>query len=294
MRNGNVVATTTTGPDGSYTFDHLPDGAYSVRVQPGSVPAGLNATTPTALPATITNGNDVTGLNFGYDSPTGAIGDRVWFDVDGDGVQDASEAGISGVTLELLNGAGQVIATEVTNNSGTYLFDDLADGTYTVRVVAATLPAGLTNTFGGVQQAATVTNASTDLSKDFGYQPSGTISGRVFNDVDGNGTIDAGEAGHPGCDRRTGGRQRRRRRHDPHRPRRHLHVRPPPRRRVLRARAAGLGPGGPQRHHPDVAPGDGHQRRRRRRRELRLRLAHGRDRRPRVVRRRWRWCPGRR
>ncbi len=49
--NGNVVATTTTGPDGSYTFDHLPDGAYSVRVQPGSVPAGLNATTPTSLPA---------------------------------------------------------------------------------------------------------------------------------------------------------------------------------------------------------------------------------------------------
>ncbi len=42
-------------------------------------------------------------MNFGYDSPTGAIGDRVWFDVDGDGVQDAGEQGIPGVTLELLN-----------------------------------------------------------------------------------------------------------------------------------------------------------------------------------------------
>ena len=107
-----VVATTTTGPDGAYTFDHLPDGAYTVRVQPGSVPAGLNPTTPSSLPAVITGGNDVTGLNFGYDSPTGAIGDRVWFDVDGDGVQDAGEDGISGVTLELINAAGQVIATE--------------------------------------------------------------------------------------------------------------------------------------------------------------------------------------
>ncbi len=197
--NGDVVATTTTGPDGTYTFDHLPDGAYSVRVQPGSVPAGLNPTTPTSAPAVVAGGSDVTGVNFGYDSPTGAIGDRVWFDVDGDGVQDAGEAGISGVTLELLNGAGQVIATESTNSSGGYLFDGLADGTYTVRVVAATLPAGLTNTFGGVQQAATVTNASTDLTKDFGYQPSGTITGRVFNDTDGDGTIDAGEAGIPGA-----------------------------------------------------------------------------------------------
>ncbi|MBL9089015.1 MAG: carboxypeptidase regulatory-like domain-containing protein, partial [Planctomycetia bacterium] len=197
--NGDVIATTTTGPDGTYTFDHLPDGAYTVRVQPGSVPAGLNATTPTSLPAVISNGADVTGLNFGYDSPTGAIGDRVWFDVDGDGVQDAGEAGIAGVTLELVNAAGQVIATEVTNSAGSYLFVGLADGTYTVRVVAATLPAGLTNTFGGTQQSATVLNASTDLSKDFGYQPSGTISGRVFNDVDGDGTTDAGEPGIPGA-----------------------------------------------------------------------------------------------
>ncbi|MBL9089324.1 MAG: carboxypeptidase regulatory-like domain-containing protein, partial [Planctomycetia bacterium] len=205
--NGNVVATTTTGPDGSYTFDHLPDGAYTVRVQPGSVPAGLNATTPTSIPANIVGGADVSGLNFGYDSPTGAIGDRVWFDVDGDGVQDAGEAGIPGVTLELLNAAGQVIATEVTNSAGGYLFDGLADGTYTVRVVAATLPAGLTNTFGGAQQSATLTNASSDLSKDFGYRtstppppppPGGAIGDRVWADTDGDGVQDTDELGLPG------------------------------------------------------------------------------------------------
>ena len=137
--------------------------------------------------------------NFGFDSPTGAIGDRVWFDTDGDGVQDAGEAGIAGVTLELRNSVGQVIATTTTNSAGAYLFSGLADGTYTVRVVPASLPAGLTNTFGGAQQTATITGASTDLSKDFGYQPSGTISGRVFNDTDADGVQDLGEPGTPGA-----------------------------------------------------------------------------------------------
>ena len=51
------------------------------------------------------------------------------------------------------------------------------------------------NTFGGAQQAATVTNGSTDLSKDFGYRPTGAVSGRVFEDVDRDGTVDVGEPG---------------------------------------------------------------------------------------------------
>ena len=32
---------------------------------------------------------------------TGAIGDRVWIDADGDGVQDPGEAGLAGVTVQL-------------------------------------------------------------------------------------------------------------------------------------------------------------------------------------------------
>ena len=50
------------------------------------------------------------------------IGNRVWRDTNGDGVQDPGEAGISGVTVHLYNAANALIATAVTNTNGEYYF----------------------------------------------------------------------------------------------------------------------------------------------------------------------------
>jgi hypothetical protein len=66
------------------------------------------------------------------------IGNRVWIDSDNDGVQDAGETGVPGVTVQLLNGSGVVIASEVTDANGNYYFGS-ADGvlpktTYVVRL----------------------------------------------------------------------------------------------------------------------------------------------------------------
>ena len=64
---------------------------------------------------------------------TASVGDRVWNDADGDGVQDAGEAGINGVTVELLDAYGNVIATTTTSGDGNYGFANLIAGNYTVR-----------------------------------------------------------------------------------------------------------------------------------------------------------------
>ena len=96
----------------------------------------------------------------------GSIGDAVWFDVNGDGVQDAGEPGIAGVTMKLLDGLGNPILQDpvtgaivdatfpgavpyvaVTDVDGNYLFENLPPGDYTVMVDTATLPPGLTQTF---------------------------------------------------------------------------------------------------------------------------------------------------
>ncbi len=87
-----------------------------------------------------------TDVDFGYRG-TASLGDRVWNDADGDGVQDAGEAGLTGVTVELLNGDGTVIATTTTGADGIYTFSNLLAGSYTVRVVSSTLPAGSAPTF---------------------------------------------------------------------------------------------------------------------------------------------------
>ncbi|MFC7404780.1 DUF5979 domain-containing protein, partial [Georgenia alba] len=54
--------------------------------------------------------------------PPVEIGNRVSFDADQDGQQSADEPGIPGVTVELVDSAGEVIGTQQTAEDGTYYF----------------------------------------------------------------------------------------------------------------------------------------------------------------------------
>ncbi len=50
------------------------------------------------------------------------IGNRVWFDNDRDGEQDPADPALTGITVELLNKDGELVATATTNENGHYLF----------------------------------------------------------------------------------------------------------------------------------------------------------------------------
>ncbi|MBK9462535.1 MAG: carboxypeptidase regulatory-like domain-containing protein [Sphingobacteriales bacterium] len=60
-------------------------------------------------------------------------------DTNGDGIQDAGEPGVSGVTVTLYDANGDVLATTTTDASGAYSFTNLPPDTYQV---GFTLPAG--------------------------------------------------------------------------------------------------------------------------------------------------------
>lgn len=132
--------------------------------------------------------------DFGIDENLGTIGDFVWLDTDGDGIQDAGEVGIAGVTIYVIDpSTGDTIATAITDATGHYLVN-VEPGTYTVVVVPID---GYDNTT-PTTWTATVTPDGYDLDNDFGFiLPAGqySLGNYVWNDTNGNGSQDGGEQG---------------------------------------------------------------------------------------------------
>ena len=235
-----VIATTTTASDGSYSFSvapgsyvvgfSLPSGYFFTAQDAGgndALDSDANATTGKTGVITVVAGQTYNTSDAGLQMTAAAvIGDRIWLDEDADGVQDAGEAGIPNVTVELRDGVctpGVDCPTVVTDSEGNYLFTDVVPGSYTVAVVSG-LPAGLsanpTYDEDGIGTAnttsVTVSAGQEYVTADFGYNwtsvtdvnnpgpgTTGAIGDRVWIDADGDGVQDPGEAGLRGRDRHT-------------------------------------------------------------------------------------------
>jgi large repetitive protein len=132
------------------------------------------------------------------------IGNTVYRDWNGNGVQDATDGGLPGVTVQLYASNGTtLLASQVTDANGNYLFTGLGAGTYVVKVGSG-VPAGYTLTGSPAaplsnQYTATVTANQQLLTVDFGYRPGGTgsISGITFDDQNNDGDYDVGDPGIP-------------------------------------------------------------------------------------------------
>jgi protocatechuate 3,4-dioxygenase beta subunit len=184
--DGSVDATATTDASGNYSFTGLAPGTYRVREVPQT---GWTQTTANPADATVTSGDNVTA-NFGNFQKITIAGQK-FNDRNGNGSLDAGEPGLAGWTIQLDNGAnGSVDATTTTDASGNYSFTGLGPGTYRVREVQQT---GWTQT---TANPADVTPTSgTNSTASFGNFQKITIGGRKFNDLNGNGALDAGESG---------------------------------------------------------------------------------------------------
>jgi protocatechuate 3,4-dioxygenase beta subunit len=220
-----LIATDVTDLSGIYTFTNLAGNGndYLVTLNEADLPAGYIqtgdpdqpgvpcTTCDASSPVTLTTAS-ITTTDFGY-QPTGyaSIGDRVWRDADGDGVQDASETGIAGASVLLYqdqNGNGLIdpedalVATDLTDAGGIYTFANLAPGDYIVQLADANFDpgsplAGLTQSNGTTNRVAVELSAGeTVTNADFGYANS-TLGGTLWQDNNGNGTQDFGEPGIP-------------------------------------------------------------------------------------------------
>jgi protocatechuate 3,4-dioxygenase beta subunit len=219
--NGVVVATTTTDANGKYIFTDLTAGVYSVAfVAPAgytfsptdvgnddTVDSDANQTTGHTNTVTLADGDINTTVDAGL-CAVAAIGDFVWHDLNCNGIQDAGEPGVQGVTVMLLDANGNVVATQQTDVNGHYLFSNLDPGNYSVKFTA---PAGFTfspanqgandnidsdaNQVTGVTGIYTLKDGQTDLSADAGLCAVAAIGDFVWHDLNCNGIQDAGEPG---------------------------------------------------------------------------------------------------
>ena len=229
--------TATTDANGNYTFTRLPLGSYKVEVVPGAAKvdgtdvnlsdykqtygygsstdrtqAGKGTlVTPTAIDLTSAAPN-ATKVDFGFVKPA-SVGNFVWFDANKNGLQDADEYGVPGVTVTLTDGAGNPVIDldgnpvkpVTTDANGKYEFTNLMPNVDRIVAnageenykVVFTVPAGYSATTtnagdpekdsNGADSSVTLTQGQNDESVDFGLVADGTIGDTLFWDVDNNG-----------------------------------------------------------------------------------------------------------
>ena len=239
--------TAKTAADGTYKFDRVPMGSYKVEVVPGAAKVdgtdvnlsdykqtygyGSSTTrseagkgtlvTPTAISLTAAAPN-ATKVDFAFVKPA-SVGDFVWFDANKDGIQDADEAGVPGVTVTLTDGAGNPVIdldgnpvkAVTTDANGMYEFTNLMPNVDRIVAnageenykVVFTVPAGYSATTSnagdpekdsnGADSSVTLAQGQNDETVDLGLVADGTIGDTLFWDVDNSGGSEPSGADKP-------------------------------------------------------------------------------------------------
>ncbi len=186
---------------GNYT--HLEwnfgDGTTSTNLSPFHVYAAPGNYT---VCLTVYNGANVCGSHCAVvsiqSSPTDTICGTIWFDNNGNGVQDLGENPVTGGMVYVYgNGTQQFIQT---NAQGYYQFV-LSPGNYLLYHCTSpgnvfTVPS-VNDSTGCAWYQLTVTAGQSQCGYDFGVQQGVTITGTLFIDLNNNGLYEFGEAGIP-------------------------------------------------------------------------------------------------
>ncbi|EKS1597186.1 carboxypeptidase regulatory-like domain-containing protein, partial [Staphylococcus pseudintermedius] len=147
-KEDGTTVTAKTDDQGNYKFTDLPNGKYTVTFETpdGYEPTKANVgddaldSDGKTVEVVINNKDDMT-IDSGFHKPeeveppkveaTFNLGDKVWEDLNKDGIQNSNEPGIGGVTVTLTKEDGTTVTT-TTDENGNYKFTELPNGEYTV------------------------------------------------------------------------------------------------------------------------------------------------------------------
>jgi uncharacterized repeat protein (TIGR01451 family) len=222
---GVTIATVESDADGAYTFDPVLLGDYQLVFDLGDVDGCISTLqdqgpsddsdsdideTGTTDCFTVEPGDFVDNVDAGF-AGLADVGDFVWEDLDGDGLQDSNEPGIAGVTVTLFDQWGNPELTTTTDVQGFYLFEDVSVGRYYMRFRTGDpllLPTvdGIGNNRGrdsnldnsngdGTTAMFDLRPNDENLSIDAGFYRCVTICGKTWYDLDEDSRRDGSENG---------------------------------------------------------------------------------------------------
>ncbi|HUY36422.1 MAG TPA: SdrD B-like domain-containing protein [Pirellulales bacterium] len=213
---GNLLQSTTTAADGTYHFtdlragqytvhELLPTGYYAVDADLGNVngtPDGSASNLQTTSNIALTSGQNGVQYDFCLQQPV-SISGTVRVPPSGDCATDPTAPPLAGVTVQLLDGQGNLLQTTTTAADGTYRFTNLRPGQYTVHELLPTgyyaVDADLGNVNGAHDGTASdlqttsnivLTSGQNGVHYDFCVQQPVSISGTVRVPPSGDCTTD--------------------------------------------------------------------------------------------------------
>jgi hypothetical protein len=171
---GNLDITTTTNSLGQYQFNDLETGTFTVKQ---TVPTGFVCSVPGASAEySVTLGTSESVAKDFADFKTTSVGGVVWRDLNHNGAVDVGEPGMVGIHV-LLNATDKVTGVD-----GSYLFEGVTGGAYTL---AAVPPSGKYQTYPTSPVAFSVTSGMDPIVQNFGLNAADdTLKFRTFKQED--------------------------------------------------------------------------------------------------------------
>ena len=220
--SGQFLQATQTDPNGNYAFTNVTDGNYKLFFNTSGVGSQYvftitdNTTDNDALANGYTdcntldiNINDEYILNAGL-TILASIGDKIWNDLNGNGLQNNGEPGINNVTVNLHRASDDaIIATTTSNSGGIYSFTNIFPGNYFISMVPTpayqatiinnTNPASNSDITGGngpnTTDVFTLVAGVNNFNVDAGFYTCARICGFMYYDANFSNTLNINENG---------------------------------------------------------------------------------------------------